>query len=95
MRNIILFVGIFTNMCVFAQLTDDFSDGDFTANPAWAGTSADFTVNGSFELQLNNSVAAVSYLSTPHGLADLNNKEWKLWTRQSFAPSEGITVVFI
>lgn len=89
MRNIILFVGIFINLCVFAQLTDDFSDGDFTANPAWVGTSADFTVNGSFELQLNNSVAAVSYLSTPHGLVDLNNKEWKLWTRQSFAPSGG------
>ena len=89
MRNIILFVGLFTNLCVFAQLMDDFSDGDFTANPTWVGSLGDFTVNGSFELQLNNSVAAVSHLSTPHGLTNLNNKEWKLWTRQSFAPSGG------
>lgn len=89
MRYIILFVGLFTSLFVSAQITDDFSDGDFTANPAWSGTSADFTINGSFQLQLNNSVAAVSYLSTPHGLGDLNNKEWKLWTRQSFAPSGG------
>lgn len=89
MRNILLFVIIFTNQLVFSQLVDDFSDGDFTANPVWSGTSADFAVNGSFQLQLDNSVAATSYLSTPHGLADLNIKEWKVWTRQSFAPSGG------
>lgn len=87
MKNILLFVGILTKLFVFGQLTDDFSDGDFTSNPSWTGTSTDFTVNGSFQLQLNNSVAATSYLSTAHGLADLNNKEWKVWTRQSFAPS--------
>lgn len=87
MRNILLIVIILTNQLVFGQLTDDFSDGDFTVNPVWSGSTADFTVNGSFQLQLNNSVAAISYLSTPHGLADLNNKEWKVWTRQSFSPS--------
>ncbi|KXJ04370.1 hypothetical protein AC249_AIPGENE19671, partial [Exaiptasia diaphana] len=65
----------------------NFTDGDFTSSPTWSGTTADFQVNASFELQLNNTVAATSYLATPHGLADLNNKEWKLWTRQSFSPS--------
>ena len=48
-----------------AQLTDLFTDGDFSANPTWVGNTADFTVNTSFQLQSNNSVASSSfYLST-------------------------------
>lgn len=71
----------------FGQMTDDFTDGDFTSNPLWAGTDVDYIVNPSFELQLNNSVAATSYLSTPHLLPDLNDREWRFYSRQSFAPS--------
>jgi len=44
----------------FAQVVDNFSDGDFTNNPSWSGTTADFIVNGSQQLQLNNTVAATS-----------------------------------
>jgi len=79
----VLFIGLQT----FAQLTDNFSDGDFTSNPSWAGTSADFIVNASGELQINNTIAATSYLSTPHNLSSLNNVEWHLKVRQTFAPS--------
>lgn len=87
MKHFLLFVLLLTNNLLFAQLTDDFSDGDFTSNPSWTGSSADYMVNGSFQVQLNSTIATTSYLSTPHGLADLNNKEWKVWTRQSFSPS--------
>lgn len=69
------------------QLTDDFSDGDFTANPAWNGTNSTYIVNAGQELQLNNTVAATSYLSTPHNLTSLDNKQWELLVRQTFAPS--------
>ncbi|MFM7662227.1 MAG: lamin tail domain-containing protein [Bacteroidota bacterium] len=72
---------------VSAQVVDNFSDGDFTANPTWSGTTADFIVNSSQQLQLNNTVAATSYLSTPHNLPDLNAKEWRIWVKQSFSPS--------
>jgi hypothetical protein len=72
---------------VKAQLVDDFSDGNFTSNPAWNGTNADYIVNPAFELQLNNSVAGTSYLSTAHGLSTLDNQEWDVLVRQSFAPS--------
>ncbi len=71
----------------FTQLSDDFSDGDFTTNPTWNGTAADFIVNTSNELQINNTVAATSYLTTPHGLSTLDGKEWHLNVRQTFAPS--------
>lgn len=71
----------------FAQMNDDFSDGDFTNNPAWNGTSADFIVNSSEQLQLNAAAAGTSYLSTPHNLSDFDNKEWNFWVRQNFAGS--------
>jgi hypothetical protein len=70
-----------------AQVVDDFSDGDFTTNPTWSGTTADFIINTSEQLQLNNSVAATSYLTTPHNLTDLTSKEWRIWVKQTFSPS--------
>ncbi len=89
MRYFLLYVFIITHSVLSAQISDDFSDGDFSANPSWSGSNPDYTVNGSFELQLNNTIASTSYLSTPHGLTTLDDKEWKFWTRQSFSPSGG------
>jgi uncharacterized protein YkvS len=73
----------------FSQaVTDDFSDGDFTTNPSWAGSSADFIVNASFQLQLNNTVAGTSYLSTNFpATGSLSNTEWQFWIRMNFSPS--------
>jgi len=70
----------------WAQVTDNFSDGDFTLNPTWQGSNADFVVN-SGELQLNSLTAGASYLGLPHGLANLNDKEWQIKVRQTFASS--------
>ena len=76
------------NVCV-AQLADNFSDGDFTVNPPWLGSTTNFIVNGSNQLQLNNTVAGTSYLSTPFSLADLSqvNTEWQVYVKQTFSPS--------
>lgn len=82
-----LFSFIFICANLFAQVVDNFSDGDFTNNPIWTGTSAEYVVNGSQQLQLNNTVAATSYLALPHNLTDLNNKEWRIWAKQTFSPS--------
>jgi len=87
MKHFFTIVFILTQYNLFSQIIDDFGDGDFTANPSWSGTDADYMVNGSFELQLNNTIAATSYLSTPHALATLDNKEWRFHVRQSFSPS--------
>jgi hypothetical protein len=70
-----------------SQVTDDFSDGNFSSNPTWSGTTNEFIVNPSGQLQLNNTVAATSYLSLQHNLVDLLNKEWQIWAKQSFSSS--------
>lgn len=87
MKRFVALAIILTHSLSFSQISDDFSDGDFTSNPAWSGTVGDYIINGSQQLQLSALAAGTSYLSTAHGLADLNGKEWKIWTRQSFAPS--------
>lgn len=69
-----------------AQISDNFSDGDFTANPTWSGDAADYLVNGAFQLQLNGTIADTSYLSFPS--TDINNAEWQFWIKLSFAPSD-------
>ena len=86
-RSIYLAVSLLLSGQLTAQVVDNFSDGNFTNNPIWSGTTADFIVNSSQQLQLNNTVAATSYLTTPHNLSDLNSKEWRIWVKQSFSSS--------
>ena len=70
-----------------AQVVDNFSDGNFTANPIWSGDSAQFIVNTAFQLQTNNTIAGASYLSTSSYTSSLNNTEWSFYIKQTFAPS--------
>lgn len=87
MKTVFFLVLILVSGQCLSQVVDQFSDGDFTNNPTWAGTTADYTVNGSNVLQLNNTIAATSYLSTSHGLSTMDGKEWNFWYSQTFAPS--------
>ena len=84
---IILFFLLLTSVNVYSQVIDDFSDGDFSANPSWNGNTAEFVVNASQQLQLNNTIAGSSYLSLTHGINTLQNHEWHFWIKQSFSPS--------
>jgi hypothetical protein len=74
-------------LLVFSQVQEDFTDGDFSANPSWTGTTATFNVNGSKQLQLNDVATSSSYLVTTHNLISLDNKEWRFYAKQSFAGS--------
>lgn len=71
-----------------AQFTDNFSDGNFTSNPAWEGTAADFIVNASLQLQLSASAAGQSFLYTAFPSTTIDNREWEIWVRQNFAGSD-------
>jgi hypothetical protein len=70
-----------------AQVVEHFSDGNFTADPVWSGSTAHFVVNASQQLQLNNTIAGTSYLSTPFSASSLDGFEWQILVKQSFAPS--------
>lgn len=72
-----------------AQLADNFSDDDFTANPAWSGTTENFVIDaGKLKLNDTDPVITQSYLTTPNAMASLNNKEWRIWVNQTFAGSD-------
>jgi len=72
-----------------AQLSDNFSDGDFTANPSWAGTTENFVIDaGKLKLNDTDPVITQSYLTTPNVMSSLNNKEWRIWVNQTFAGSD-------
>jgi hypothetical protein len=70
-----------------AQFTENFSDGDFTSNPAWAGTTTTFIVNSSHDLQTSAPAAGTSYLATPHGFSGFGDLEWQVRARLVFSPS--------
>ncbi|MCS7078363.1 MAG: hypothetical protein NZ455_16750, partial [Bacteroidia bacterium] len=69
----------------YAQVTDNFSDGNFTSSPAWVGDVGNFIVNTSFQLQSNASTAGNSSLATAN--TSINNTEWNVWIRFAFSPS--------
>lgn len=73
---------------VSAQVTDAFTDGDFSANPAWSGSDALFSVvddGGDQRLRSNSPGAANYYLSTPSTIAD--DTRWDLFLDLRFATS--------
>ncbi|MCF8217963.1 MAG: lamin tail domain-containing protein [Bacteroidales bacterium] len=69
----------------YPQISDDFSDGDFTSNPSWSGDVADFNVNTTSQLQLSASGAGESYLVTSNTIGD--SVQWDFWIKLSFSPS--------
>lgn len=81
--------GVFAGLALFsqAQLSDNFNDGDFTTGTTWTGNTAVYTVNAGLRMQLNNTVAATTYMSTPYSAASIDNFEWNILVQQAFAGS--------
>lgn len=90
MRPLFIFL-LFLPLISFSQLSDDFSDGNFTTNPAWQGDQGLFKINTSLLLQLNQlnprpDLADTAYLSSSFGLSD--SLEWNFSIRLAFSPSD-------
>ncbi|MFK8045949.1 MAG: lamin tail domain-containing protein [Crocinitomicaceae bacterium] len=70
----------------YAQLVDDFSDGDFSSNPLWTGESPSFEVDGNGMLHLiAPAVTDTMFLVTSSTLVD--NAEWSFLVNLDFNPS--------
>ncbi len=77
---------LYTCLDAGAQVSDNFSDGDFISNPAWVGNAADWIVNADGQLQSNNTDAnSHFYLSTANTKA--TEAQWDFWVRFNFNPS--------
>ena len=71
-----------------AQLRDDFTDGNFTANPAWTGDAASFLVTTQ-QLQSNGpaTTGTTIQLSTPNQAS--TGTVWEFWANLKLATSSG------
>src|SRR5258706_7990281 len=77
---------IFTFSFSTAQLNEQFTDGDFSENPVWTGSSADWIVNSALQLQSNNTVTnSTFYIATPSTLAI--SAQWEFYLKFDFNPS--------
>lgn len=86
---LVLLISSLLSHAAFAQLVDDFSDGDYTSNPEWSGTTENFIVNNG-RLQLNDTapLATQSYLAVANNMTTLAGKEWRIWVNQAFSGSD-------
>lgn len=76
----------FLNLLSFAQVTDNFSDGDYTANPTWTvNAPTDFTVVSSQLKSANTTSNTSFYISTTNTLS--SNCTWEFWVNLQFATS--------
>ncbi|MFK8008178.1 MAG: lamin tail domain-containing protein [Saprospiraceae bacterium] len=81
---LLIFLAIFP-ISLFGQLSEDFSDGDFSNNPTWQGDLNKFIVNSDGELQLNTSGSDTSILYTAVEIPD--STVWEMDFKMDFAPS--------
>jgi hypothetical protein len=67
-----------------AQVTDNFTDGNFTQNPTWIGDDSIFQVT-SGQLRLKGTISSDAYIATSHTQTDSVN--WQFYTRFALSPS--------
>jgi hypothetical protein len=69
-----------------AQFTDNFSDGDFTINPVWAGDVGEFSItSGVLGSNGPNAASQKLYLQTPS--TKIDNAEWSFLVDLDFNPT--------
>jgi len=86
MRKTLVFLLLLSVKLTFGQLYDDFSDGNFTANPVWRGHMTLFNVNSAGQLKTSlSAVTQVIGLSTASALA--LNVKWEFFVQLNFDPS--------
>lgn len=81
---LLLFISV-PSLVSNAQFTDSFTDGDFTANPVWAGNTTSFDIVGNMLHSNGPQASSVIYLSTANTLID--SAEWNFLVRLDFNPS--------
>ena len=68
MRYFLLFFCSFLYLIDYAQITDGFTDGNFTLNPNWVGSDTKFEVNNSFQLHSKSTTSDSIFLALENKL---------------------------
>ncbi len=69
-----------------AQISETFTDGDYTSNPTWTVSSAtDFSVNAGQLKSANTTANSAFYISTTNTLT--SNCTWEFWVNLQFSTS--------
>ena len=76
---VVLSFVLFTSIQSIGQLNDNFSDGDFTSNPAWIGQDSLFKVNSTGELQLNDTASITNEAFLVNNTGALNFSDTLSW----------------
>ncbi len=67
------------------QFTDDFHDGDFTADPPWVGDHDKFIIDNGM-LRLYDDASGTASLATHSSV--VHHTQWEFWVRLAFTPSD-------
>lgn len=92
MKKINLISFIFFAFLCEAQINEQFSDGDFTKNPTWTGTTQNFYVNRNLNLQSCATATSKSYLFTPSEA--FANAVWECKMRIDYPTSASNYAIF-
>jgi hypothetical protein len=85
-RILFLFFSIFIQQYLSAQITDSFTDGDFTSSPTWTlASSTDFTVSSGQLKSTNTTTNSNFYISTTNTLT--TNCQWEFYVNLQFNTS--------
>jgi hypothetical protein len=89
MKQIFAIITVFISALSFAQIQEDFSDGDFTLNPTWLGDDSVFVVaddGGNLKLRSNKIIpSSTFYLATASSL--FTNTQWEFSLKLAFNTS--------
>ena len=86
LRSLTLIISILYFNYTFSQISENFTDGDFTSAPTWTlNSTIDFTVNAAQLKSANTTTPGNFYISTSNTLAA--NCQWEFWTNLQFATS--------
>ncbi len=93
MRIFVFWILLLCSFCCFSQVTDDFSDGDFTNNPTWIGEVTKFRVDEKKQLHLaDDDKTGDAYLAVPSSL--VRETEWTFYVHLQFNPSANNYALF-
>jgi hypothetical protein len=84
----LLLLFLFFPAFAYAQLADNFTDGNFTATPAWTGDAASFQVTAQ-QLQSNGPAVTGSQIALSTPCQAVTGTVWEFWANLRLATSSG------